>query len=137
MTQERPPPARPWYEQVVSEIALRGWAKTELSYRSGVARTTIDNWNTNRHKPSAKAVNAVADTLGIDRAKAHVLAGIVAPKDDSRTAEEPEIPPGLLAQIRRTLPAEDQERVIAAIRQTLSPTPPAEEEGSGHSRRAV
>ena len=79
MTQERPPPARPLYSLVIRKLALLGWTKVELAERSGVARTTIDNWNTNRRRPSAQAVNAVADTLGIDREEAHVLAGIVLP----------------------------------------------------------
>lgn len=131
MTQERPPPARPWYDLVIREIALRGWAKTELSDRSGVARTTIDNWNTNRRKPSAKAVNAVADALGISRAAAHVLAGIVVPGQPAG------IPPGLLDTIRRTLPEEDQERVIAAIRRVLSgATGSGEEDPAEPPRRA-
>ena len=73
MTLDRPPPARPWYALVIKEIALRGWSKTELSERSGVARTTIDNWSTNSRTPTKQAVNAVADALGIDRARAHIL----------------------------------------------------------------
>lgn len=114
MTQKAPPPARPLYERVIREVSLRGWTKTELSERSGVARTTIDNWSTNRRKPQPKAVNAVADVLGIDREEAHVLAGIVTP----------EHPDALLRNITETirragLTPDQQEAVIAAVEQTL------------------
>lgn len=103
---------------------------TELSERSGVARTTIGNWNTNRRKPYAKAVNAVADALGIDRAEAHVLAGIVAREQHG---DDPEIPPGLaravpealILTVKRVLPREEWVAVLSAIAESLNPTEPA------------
>lgn len=130
MTQDRPPPARPWHDLVTREIALRGWTKTELSERSGVARTTIDNWRTNSRRPSAKAVNAVADVLSVDRARAHALAGITEP-----TGPEPDIlPPGLRASIREILPPDSAARVEAAVEAALRDAPPREPPATGPRR---
>jgi len=84
------PPARAWYRRVTEAIALRGWSKAELSDRAGVARSTIDGWQRNPRKPQAKSVNAIADVLGIDRAEALRLAGIVGEPQEpaARLSEE-------------------------------------------------
>lgn len=83
------PPAQPWYRRVVYEAALRGWTKAELCKRAGVARSTVDKWETNPQKPQSKSVNAVADKLGIPRAEALKLAGIIAPAPDPAQDEIP------------------------------------------------
>lgn len=77
MSAPRPAPARPWYDRVTAEIALRGWTKTQLSERSGVSRTAIDKWQKNPRPPQAASVNAVADALGIPRERALRLAGVI------------------------------------------------------------
>lgn len=71
-------PARPWYLRALEEASLRGWSKAELCERAGVARTTLDKWETNPRKPQARSVNAVADALGIPRSEALQLAGVIA-----------------------------------------------------------
>jgi transcriptional regulator with XRE-family HTH domain len=141
MTHDRPSPARPWYELVNRERALRGWSKTELSDRSGVARTTIDNWSTNPRTPTAEAVNAVADVLGVDRARAHVLAGIVA-SAASEPGPHPHVPPDVADYVRRRWrrdPAE-AEAVLSDLEAAFSrrprPAQPPGEDGR-ESRRAV
>ena len=127
------PPARPWYDLVTEASAIKGWSVTELARRAGVGRPTIYGWRDNLKKPQARPVNAVADSLGIDRARAVRLAGIIS--DGSEP--EPAIPPDLMAVIRRTLSPADQEKAIAALNDTLSGTPAAaEEEQSDPSRRA-
>lgn len=76
------PPARAWHRRVVDAAALKGWTKTELAERAGVARSTIDGWDSNPRPPQAKKVTAVADALGIPRAEALQLAGIIAAVPD-------------------------------------------------------
>jgi transcriptional regulator with XRE-family HTH domain len=65
------------YQRVNRELALRGWTHVELQRKSGVARSTISNWATGQQPPTPARVNAVADALGIDRAEALRLAGIL------------------------------------------------------------
>jgi transcriptional regulator with XRE-family HTH domain len=69
--------AYPLYQRVGRELALRGWTHVELQRRSGVARSTVSKWATGQQPPLPARVNAVADTLGIDRAEALRLAGIL------------------------------------------------------------
>lgn len=102
-------PAKPWYDTVIATIAVRGWTKAELSDRSGVARTTIDNWERNPRKPQAKSVNAVADAVGIPREQALRLAGIIA-----EAAEAERSPPREPTAIDRAF-GEDAGRFRAAM----------------------
>lgn len=85
---ERPPPARPWYDRVMREAAVRGWGVAELARRAKVGRPTLYGWRDNPGKPQSAKVNAVADALGIPRTEALQLAGVIAaaPEPDARTA---------------------------------------------------
>jgi transcriptional regulator with XRE-family HTH domain len=69
--------AYPLYQRVNRELALRGWTHVELQRKSGVARSTVAKWATGQQPPMPDRVNAVADALGIDRAEALRLAGIL------------------------------------------------------------
>lgn len=71
-------PAKPFLDLVEATLAERGQSKTWLSQRSGVTRTTLNNWRSKPRSPQASSVIAVADTLGIDRQKALRLAGLPA-----------------------------------------------------------
>ena len=147
MTREAYPPARPWYNFILREIAQRSWTKTELSDRSGVARTTIDNWRTNRRSPTDGTVNDVADVLGIDRAAAHDLAGVIDPGagPEIESAAMADLhkqfrdnPEGLLKAIRAMrdllrIQAEQRERAAAPAREPAAAPASAE---SGSSRKA-
>lgn len=119
-------PAKPWYDLVVETLALKGMTKAELSDRSEVAKSTIDKWATNPRKPQAAKVNAVADVLGIPRARAVRLAGIIT---DTEAADRS--PPDALDErfgredaatlrrvIRETAP-EQAEAIIAAAERRL------------------
>jgi len=69
--------ALPLHRRVKQEIALLGWTNTELHARSGVSRSTVEKWATQQQPPQPRTVNAVADALGIPRAEALRLAGIL------------------------------------------------------------
>jgi transcriptional regulator with XRE-family HTH domain len=69
--------AYPLYQRVNRELALRGWTHVELQRKSGVARSTVAKWATGQQSPMPDRVNAVADALGIERAEALRLAGIL------------------------------------------------------------
>jgi transcriptional regulator with XRE-family HTH domain len=69
--------AYPLYQRVERERALRGWSATRLRNETGVSRSTIAKWATQQQPPQPGTVNAVADALGIDRAEALRLAGIL------------------------------------------------------------
>lgn len=133
-TDGRVPAAHAWYRAVMEATALKGWTKAELSERSGVSRSTIDNWAKNPRPPQARSVAAVADALGIDRAEAVRLAGIV----DPPAAEPPSrISARLRREIHRELSPEDAARVIGLLEGTLVVTEPGERAGdASHPRRA-
>lgn len=78
-------PALPFLQLVEAALAERGQTKTWLSQRSGVTRTTLNNWRSKPRSPQASSVLAVADTLGIDHKKALRLAGL--PADTSAAAD--------------------------------------------------
>ena len=65
------------YERVERERALKGWSWTRLQRETGVARSTFAKWQTQPQPPQPATVNAVADALGIGRAEALELAGIL------------------------------------------------------------
>jgi transcriptional regulator with XRE-family HTH domain len=69
--------AYPLYQRVERERALRGWSATRLRNETGVSRSTVAKWATQQQPPQPGTVNAVADALGIDRAEALRLAGIL------------------------------------------------------------
>ena len=69
--------ARPLYDRVERERALKGWSSTRLHAETGVSRSTIGKWRTQKHPPLPGTVNAVADALGIPREEALRLAGIL------------------------------------------------------------
>jgi transcriptional regulator with XRE-family HTH domain len=133
------PPALAWYSRVTEAIALRGWSKAELSERAGVARSTIDGWQRNPRRPQAKSVNAVADTLGIGRAEALRLAGIVGePRQEpaTRLSEETK------RQMRDELGDEMAARLIAhaehlAAGRTAEPEGGRPRGSSGTDRRTA
>jgi transcriptional regulator with XRE-family HTH domain len=106
MQDERPPPARPWFDLVTERIAVRGWSIAELARKAHVSRPTIYGWRDNPARPQAKPVNAVADALGIPRERALRLAGIIAAADRS--------PPSLLDE---ELGTEDADLIRGALRE--------------------
>jgi len=108
MQQERPPPARPWFDLVTKNIAVRGWSVVELTRRATVSRPTIYGWRDNPGKPQAAPVNAVADVLGIPREQALRLAGVIA------SEPEPLVDPEVAAILRRRYPDEAEE-IIAEL----------------------
>lgn len=112
-------PAKPWYEEVVATIAVRGWTKAELSDRSGVARTTIDNWERNLRRPQAKSVNSVADALGIPRERALRLAGVISEAAEADRSPPRELPDDLKEHMREVVGDEMASALIAAYEQLL------------------
>lgn len=92
-------PALPFFQLVEATLAERGQTKTWLSQRSGVTRTTLNNWRTKPRSPQASSVLAVADTLGIDRQKALRLAGLPAnPATADDLANLADLPTGVLVE---------------------------------------
>lgn len=93
------------YERVERERALRGWSATRLHTETGVSRSTIGKWATQTRPPLPATVNAVADALGIERAEALRLAGILtdlpaAGPDLTPQSGDPDSIRGLLADER-------------------------------------
>lgn len=121
-------PARPWFDLVTREIAVRGWGITELARRAKVGRPTVYGWRDSAGKPQSGPVNAVADVLGIDRKRANELAGII-PRDGPERGPAPDLArdePGLYEALFRAYDG-DRERTLAALRAVLD----AEAEASG------
>jgi transcriptional regulator with XRE-family HTH domain len=108
MYEERSP-ARPWFDLVMEQIAIKGWSVTELARRSGVGRPTIYRWRDGTETPQARPVGLVADALGIPRPQAVRLAGIIT---DAEVADRS--PPTLLDG---AVGSEDAELVRKALRQ--------------------
>lgn len=127
MSDRAAPPARPWYEAIIKTIALRGWSKTTLSERSGISRSTIDNWQRNPRRPQASAVNAVADSLGIPRERAHELAGIMPSGSPVERGPGSTVPPDVLAVIRKHYP--EREREAIEMLEQLSEPPAGQQTG--------
>lgn len=69
-------PAAPLYAAVEAALSAQGKTKTWLHETSGIARTTIDRWKTQKNPPLAATVVPVAKTLGIDEAEALRLGGV-------------------------------------------------------------
>jgi transcriptional regulator with XRE-family HTH domain len=107
------------YDLTVQTTAVKGWSIADLASKSGVARSTIYGWRDNSGKPTAKAVNAIADALGIPRERALRAAGIIA-------SASPEPPPGisddLTAAINEDPELTDAERqaVLAAVKRQIA-----------------
>lgn len=103
----------------------------ELADAAGVDIKTIGNLESRGRWPIARTRARIEKALGWEPGELQHIA--------EAEPKEPEIPPTLMATIRRTLPPDDQARVIEAIRQTLSGSPPeggeAESEHSS-ARRA-
>lgn len=108
MINERPP-ARPWFDLVMEQIAIKGWSITELARRSGVGRPTIYRWRDGTETPQSRPVGLVADALGIARPHAVRLAGIITDGEHDRS------PPATL--LDGAVGAEDAELVRKALRQ--------------------
>jgi transcriptional regulator with XRE-family HTH domain len=79
--------------------------QAELGTRVRKSQKTIDNWEHNRSYPKS-SIGALEDVLGVSL---------------SEPAPEQEVPPDMMAAIRREVPPEDQERVIEAVRRELNP----------------
>jgi transcriptional regulator with XRE-family HTH domain len=107
------------YDLAVQTTAVKGWSIADLASKSGVARSTIYGWRDHAGKPTAKAVNAVADVLGIPRERALRAAGIIPGIKPEPNAA---IPKKLLRDIMESEDLTDDERlaVIAAIDNTLA-----------------
>lgn len=99
---ERPPPARPWFDRVEERAALKGWSLSELARRAKISRPTLYGWRDNPKKPQARSVNAVADALGIPRGEALQLAGVIgaAPEPEK---EDDDVPRELLSAYGRAV----------------------------------
>jgi transcriptional regulator with XRE-family HTH domain len=129
-------PAKPWYDLIVQTLALKGWTKAELTDRSGVAKTTIDNWERNPRKPQSAKVNAVADVLGIPRERALRLAGIITGAEAERS------PPSALdeafgdkardfREAVRRIHGPDADRKLRLVEEALSQPPAADDAAPG------
>lgn len=70
------PPALPWWERLEAIRLERGWSRTQLAKKAGVARSTVDGWKTNPRPPFVTTIAEVADRLGVDRQDAFRLAGL-------------------------------------------------------------
>jgi transcriptional regulator with XRE-family HTH domain len=101
------PPALPLYRRITAELRAKGMTKTQLHQRSGVARSTIEDWKTQPRPPLPSTVNAIADALAIDRTEAQRLAGLIPgchPVRDGETVDLSQVSSDeLLAEIRRRL----------------------------------
>ena len=107
-------PARPWFDLVMEQAAVRGWSMHELARRSGVGRPTIYRWRDGTETPQARPVVLIADALGIPRERAVRLAGIIT---DPETADRS--PPSLLDG---AVGGEDAELVRKALREVYPDT---------------
>lgn len=146
---ERPPPARPWYDRVMREAAVRGWGVAELARRAKVGRPTLYGWRDNPGKPQSAKVNAVADALGIPRTEALQLAGVIAAAPDPAQDEVPRelldaYGPAVIAAMKEevTDPAERRrlfERLLAERRGDPEPPPtgPGAKTPPGGTRRRL
>jgi transcriptional regulator with XRE-family HTH domain len=92
----------------------------ELAERVGVDASSVLNWEAGKHYPKRK-LGALESVLGIR------LEG-----DDEPVSP---VPAHLRREVYRTLPAEDAERVIRAIEETL--TSPAADTGDEKPHRAA
>jgi len=81
----------------------------ELAARLGVSKSTVANWERNKHFPKRKQ-GAVEEVLGFSL---------------DEPPPVPAVPPRLVETIRATLPLEDQERAIEALRRELAGEPHA------------
>jgi len=126
-------PARPWFDLVTQEIAVRGWGIAELARRAKVGRPTIYGWRDSAGKPQSGPVNAVADVLNIDRKRANELAGII-PRAEPEPDPKPELDDDqeLLETLRRVY--RDDPDGPEKIRKVLRAV--AEHEASGQPRMA-
>lgn len=75
-------PAFPLYQRVLREKSMRGWTWTQLQAETGLARSTFNSWKTQPQPPQPRTINEIADKLGIDRADAMRLAGVLADADE-------------------------------------------------------
>lgn len=117
---EQRSPARPWFDLVTEQSAIRGWGIAELARRAKVGRPTIYGWRDGAEgKIQAGPVNAVADVLGIPRERALRLAGVIGP---GQAPAGSAVPPDLLKAIAEADNLTDGEKVavIAAIDATLA-----------------
>lgn len=73
------PPALPWWKHLEALRLEKGWTRSQLAQRAGVARSTVDGWKTNPRPPLVTTITEVADRLEIDRRDALRLAGLTAP----------------------------------------------------------
>lgn len=101
--------AYPFWLRVQSERVARGWTTLELQAQSGIPRETVGRMRTGKRAPQARTVNALAETLGIDRDEAHRLAGLV-PGDPGPT-------PGSVREAMLTDPHynEEQRKTLLAF----------------------
>lgn len=147
MTDERPPPARPWFDRVEQLAALRGWSLSELARRAKISRPTLYGWRDNPKKPQARSVNAVADALGIPRGEALQLAGVIGAAPEPEWEEVPRelvkaYGRGAVEAMIETVPDPEQrrllfERLLAERRGGDEPPPtgPGAKTPPGGSRR--
>jgi len=107
---EQRSPARPWFDVVTEQSAIRGLGIAELARRAHVGRATIYGWRDGADgKIQAGPVNAVADVLGIPRERALRLAGIIGTAPSS--AAPPIVPKSLIRDVMDNPELSDSERI--------------------------
>jgi transcriptional regulator with XRE-family HTH domain len=98
--------AYPFWLRVQSERVARGWTTLELETHSGIPRETVSRMPKGKRAPQPRTVNALADTLDIDRDEAHKLAGLVpggGPAPTSSVREAMLTDPNYTEEQRRTM----------------------------------
>jgi transcriptional regulator with XRE-family HTH domain len=70
------PPGYPFWVRAERERNTRGWTKSALARRAGIARRTYDRLEVQTKTALPETINKIADALGIDRLEAAQLAGL-------------------------------------------------------------
>lgn len=84
-------PAKPLHDLVMKTLKEQGRSQNWLHKRTGVSRNTINAWARQPRPPSARTVLSVADALGLDRAEALRLGGVMSDAAAARQGVAPDL----------------------------------------------
>jgi transcriptional regulator with XRE-family HTH domain len=85
----------------MATLKEQGRSQNWLHKRTGVSRNTLTSWSRQPRPPSARTVLSVADALGLDRAEALRLGGVMSDATAARegvAADLSEIPTDALVE---------------------------------------